>query len=264
MTAEFLRSLFERRNRGVRRLDREIIRSYESVLPSAVTILTSQVLYDRFRGRVVPAIGVGAGFVIDSNSKEAIIVTNAHVAEGARGGQMQIETSGVINGKQDDKAKKSLSIDTSKIYLSPNHDIAFISVDLTKYPGLKLPKVRLSNDNLLPAGKSVLTIGAPHALEDTLSPNNYIARSNTIEATDPLGRTDKYIQLGGAINQGNSGGMTVDHSYRKPKVVGMVTLGVQGDPTTGFMLPVSIIKSEYAKYQDMRSGRRISGRSAAA
>lgn len=255
--ADAVTGLVERRNRIVERYGNEIVRSFTNVLPSTVTILTIGEVVDPQSGERGQQIGVGAGWMI----APGVIATNAHVVENAlHGGRMIIETSGMVNGVQQEDAKRQLEIDESQIYVSQNgHDVAFVPVDVSQFPGLTLPPLRLGKAADLPAGKPLMAVGAPKALEDSLSINT-VGHNGTRELTVE-GRTDKYIQLGGQINPGNSGGGVFDHSYRRPHVVGMVTLGADGDPTTGFMLPIETIQEEFALFQTkMQIGRRSSSK----
>lgn len=244
-----LADVFARRNRTVEKFGNEVMDAYKRVSPSTVTIKTGQVVYNPEQG-VEVQLGVGAGWVIEPG----VIVTNAHVAEGALyGGRMVVETSGAMYGRKGHAVKEQIEVDESQIYLSPDHDIAFIPID----PRLPLPKLKTGEDIQLRAGKPVMAVGAPRALKDTISSNISIAHTQLRNLTVE-GRTDDYVQLNGAsINPGNSGGGVFDHSYKTPRVIGMITLGAEGDATTGFMLPIQVIRDEFVKYQQKKMSRRV-------
>jgi putative serine protease PepD len=155
------------------------------VLPSVVTV------------RVAGA--VGSGFVA---SADGYVITNDHVVEGASGGTATVLFSdGSIAGAN------VVGHDTES-------DIAVIKVAKSG-----LPPVQFGDSDKIAVGDSVLAIGAPLALSNTVTAGIVSALDRTLQAGEG-GQTRYYaaIQTDAAVNQGNSGGPLVDATG---KVVGV-------------------------------------------
>ena len=129
--------------------------------------------------------GLGSGVIVTA---DGYLLTNNHVVEGAS----EIEVL-LTDGRQ---ARATL------IGTDPESDVALLKIDLDK-----LPVIHLGNAETLQVGDSVLAIGNPFNVGQTVT-------SGIVSA---LGRSqlgintfENFIQTDAAINPGNSGGALVD------------------------------------------------------
>jgi serine protease Do len=127
--------------------------------------------------------GLGSGMIIDT---EGHILTNYHVA----GGATKIE---VALASGDNYPAKLVGGD-------PKTDLALIQIS-AKEP---LPHVIFGDSDKVEVGEWVVAIGAPRALEKTVTQGIISAKHRT-GITDPNSYQD-FLQTDAAINPGNSGG----------------------------------------------------------
>jgi serine protease Do len=159
---------------------------YQKVLPSVVTVLIGT--------------GHGSGFIV---SADGLIVTNAHVTDGA---------PRVVTVKFADGSTAPADV----IGFSANRqDLSLIKVNV----GRKLPAVTLANSRSIKVGDRVFALGTP------LDENN----ANTFTQGDVIriDRPTNRIFHTALINGGNSGGPLVDSQGR---VVGVNTAGYADRP----------------------------------
>jgi serine protease Do len=130
--------------------------------------------------RGAPAQGVGSGFIV---SPEGMILTNAHVVDGAS------EVVVRLADKREFKAKV-LGADAKT-------DVAVIRIDATG-----LPAVKIGDTSRLRVGEWVAAIGSPFGLEHTVTAGIVSAKSRNL----PDERLVPFIQTDVAVNPGNSGG----------------------------------------------------------
>ncbi len=162
-------------------------------------------------------MGLGSGVIV---SADGYILTNNHVVEGAD----EIEV--ILNDSRRAIAKV--------IGTDPESDLAVLKITLDK-----LPVIVLGNSDQALVGDTVLAIGNPFGVGQTVT-------SGIVSA---LGRShlgintfENFIQTDAAINPGNSGGALVD--------VGGNLLGINtaiysrsgGSLGIGFAIPVSLAK----------------------
>lgn len=126
--------------------------------------------------------GVGSGFVL---SADGLIMTNAHVVEGAD------EVIVTLTDKREFKAK---IIGSDK-----RSDIALVKIEATG-----LPAVKVGDVNRLKVGEWVIAIGSPFGLENTVTAGIVSAKQR--DTGDYL----PFIQTDVAINPGNSGGPLIN------------------------------------------------------
>ena len=127
-----------------------------------------------------PVRGMGSGFIVNA---DGIILTNAHVVEGAD------EVIVKLTDKREFKAKV-LGVDKPS-------DIAVLKIEAKN-----LPSVRVGNPQTTRVGEWVLAIGAPFGFENSATAGIVSAKSRSLpdEGFVPFLQTDV------AINPGNSGG----------------------------------------------------------
>ena len=166
------------------------------------------------QGQSEPQVGLGSGVIVSPNG---YILTNNHVVEGAD----DIEV--VLNDTRRAKAKV--------IGTDPETDLAILKIELDK-----LPVIVLGSSDTLQVGDSVLAIGNPFGVGQTVT-------SGIVSA---LGRNqlgintfENFIQTDAAINPGNSGGALVDTQGRLLGINTAIYSRSGGSMGIGFAIPVS-------------------------
>lgn len=122
--------------------------------------------------------GVGSGFIVSS---DGYILTNAHVVDGADSIYV------TLTDKREFKAKL--------IGADKRTDVAMVKVEAKD-----LPSVAIGDSNKLSVGQSVVAIGSPFGLENTVTAGIVSAKGR--DTGDYL----PFIQTDVAVNPGNSGG----------------------------------------------------------
>jgi serine protease Do len=126
--------------------------------------------------------GVGSGFILSS---DGLIMTNAHVVEGAD------EVLVTLTDKREFKAKIMGADQRS--------DIALVKIEATG-----LPAVKVGDVSKLRVGEWVMAIGSPFGLENSVTAG--IVSAKLRDTGDYL----PFIQTDVAINPGNSGGPLIN------------------------------------------------------
>lgn len=126
--------------------------------------------------------GVGSGFIFSS---DGLIMTNAHVVEGAD------EVLVTLTDKREFKAKILGSDKRS--------DVALVKIEATGLPAIKVGDV-----GRLRVGEWVMAIGSPFGLENTVTAGIVSAKQRDTGDFLP------FIQTDVAINPGNSGGPLIN------------------------------------------------------
>ena len=162
--------------------------------------------------------GLGSGFVVDARG---YILTNNHVVG---------EADKILVKTQDGTEMEAKLIGTD-----PATDLAVIQVAASN-----LPVAVLGNSEVLEVGESVLAIGNPFGLEQTITAGivSAIGRSS-VGVTD----YEDFIQTDASINPGNSGGPLVD---LRGEVVGVNTAIFSrsgGNMGIGFAIPMRMARS---------------------
>jgi S1-C subfamily serine protease len=163
----------------------------DAAMDSIVSVET--VAYGGFGQQVS---GQGSGVVIRD---DGVILTNAHVIEGASG--IQVTTA---NG--DD------TLDAAVIGSDAAHDLAVLKVDS---PGLNA--ISLGSSEELKLGDEVVALGYPLGLGTTATRGIVSGLDRTIAVGDgPYGANELsgLLQTDAAINPGNSGGALLDSGGR--------------------------------------------------
>jgi len=165
--------------------------------------------------------GTGSGVMYKIDGKNAYIVTNNHVIEGAS----KVEVS-LYNGKTT----------TAEIVGSDAlTDLAVLKIDATLAPG----EIKFGDSNEIRAGEQVVAIGNPLGLDfsRTVTEGIISAAERTIDVDTSSGTWGlNVIQTDAAINPGNSGGALINS---KGEVIGINSLkiSVNGVEGLGFAIP---------------------------
>jgi len=188
--AESATAVFDE-EQAAKALEDRTIQVYDDASPSVVNITNRSYVYYRFMG-AVPEEGAGSGFVYD---RAGHIVTNYHVIEDAE--ELLVT---LANGEV---------YDATVVGSDPANDLAVIGIDA----GADLPApLVLGNSTELRVGQSVLVIGNPYGLQQTLTTGVVSALGRVIEGAADGTFIGEAIQTDAAINPGNSGGPLLDLS----------------------------------------------------
>jgi S1-C subfamily serine protease len=201
--------------------ERRLIDIYKKNSPSVVNVSNIQVKRGFFFDAVEIPIGMGSGFVWDS---EGHIVTNYHVADNA--------TRYLISFNNDEKQYQAKFIGGEK-----NKDIAVLK--LIEKPKVLHP-IEIGKSASLQVGQMAIAIGNPFGLDHSMSAGIISALGRKIRGYGGIKIYDM-IQTDAAINQGNSGGPLIDSLGR---LIGMNTMIYSTSGTSaglGFAVPVDTI-----------------------
>ena len=158
-----------------------------SVKPSVVAITAEVVSVDIFN-RQYTQEGGGSGWIIDESG---IIVTNAHVVNGARNITVTLDDERVI------------PVDITTVAMDPQTDLAVLKIDAGK-----LPAVTVGDSDELRVGDWVIAIG--NSLGFGVRATLGIVSQNDVAVNEELGQPLRLIETDAAINPGNSGGPLVN------------------------------------------------------
>ncbi len=201
-----------------------LVELYKRVAPGVVSIsvLTPQ------------GNALGSGFVFDTSGH---IITNYHVVEGATNMEIDFPSGFKAHGKV--------------IGTDLDSDIAVVLAQDT--PASELHPLSLGDSSLLQVGQTVVAIGNPFGLTNTMTTGIVSAMGRTLESVRQTPEGQFYsagdlIQTDAAINPGNSGGPLLDIAGN---VIG-VNRAIRTDTTTnggepsnsgiGFAVSSNIVK----------------------
>jgi serine protease Do len=176
--------------------------------------------------------GMGSGVIVDRNG---YILTNNHVVKGADEIKVKLSDNREFKGEV--------------VGSDPKTDLAVVKINTDN-----LPVVQLGNSDALKAGETVLAIGNPFGLNQTVTSGIVSA---TGRANVGIADYEDFIQTDAAINPGNSGGALVNI---KGELIGINTAifsttgGYQG---IGFAIPSNMAKTVMESL--IKSGKVVRG-----
>ena len=165
----------------------------------------------------------GTGFVIDTNGN---ILTAEHVVENA---------DSVTVTFQDGSTAKATVVGSDK-----STDTAVIHVDVSSS---KLHPLALGDSSSVEPGQSVVAIGSPFSLPETMTAGIVSATNRTITAPNKFSIIGA-IQTDAAINHGNSGGPLIDTATNT--VIGIndqIETDTNDNAGVGFAVPINSSKN---------------------
>jgi serine protease Do len=184
-----------------------------------------------FRGQMPRPRGVqhaqGSGFLISS---EGLVLTNAHVVDGAK------EVTVKLSDHREYKAKV-LGADKSS-------DIAVLKID-----GHGLPAVTLGDSDKLGVGDYVLAIGEPFGLEETATAGIVSAKGRSLPGDGYV----PFIQTDAAVNPGNSGGPLFDAAGSVVGINAQIYSNSGGFQGVSFAIPINL--AVQVKDQIVKTGK---------
>jgi len=183
-------------------------------------------------GNRTPVRGMGSGVIIESDGK---VLTNNHVVRDA------------------DKLKVTLydgsSYDARVIGRDPKSDVAVLQIEAKN-----LPAVKLGDSDAIEVGETVLAIGNPFQLNQTVTAGIVSAKGRSSVG---LADYEDFIQTDAAINPGNSGGALVNMDGELIGINTAIASGTGGYQGVGFAIPVNMA----SKVMDslIRNGKVVRG-----
>jgi S1-C subfamily serine protease len=194
---------------------------YEKAYKSVVEITTTLSQPSPMGGEQ-QASGQGSGFVFDSAGH---IVTNHHVVDGAQSVSVRFWDGS--------------SYDATVVGSDPSTDLAVIKVDA---PADALVPLALGNSDELSVGESVVAIGSPFGLENTLTSGVVSALNREMTSQNNFTISNS-IQTDAAINHGNSGGPLLNAAGQVIGVNTQIKSESGGSDGIGFAIPSSTVSS---------------------
>jgi serine protease Do len=183
----------------------------------------------RLRQRAPPTVpqqGLGSGVIY---SAEGLIVTNNHVASGAK-------TIEVIFPDGE-------SVEAKLVASDPKSDLALVKVETER----ELTPARFADSDTLRVGQWVLAVGSPFGLTGSVSAGIISGLDRNVGAIRQQFAYEDFIQTDAGINQGSSGGALVNLDG---EVVGIciaiaseANFGLTPFPGTGFAVPANRVKN---------------------
>lgn len=165
----------------------------------------------------------GSGFIYD---REGHIVTNNHVVEDADAIDVTFSDGTIAQAEL--------------VGADPYSDLAVIKVDGPGRPSDLLHPLPLSRSSELLVGESVMAIGNPFGLSNSMSLGIVSQLGRDLDAPDNYKIVD-VIQVDAAINPGNSGGPLMN---MRGEVVGVNTAIILGSVGVGFAIPSDTVSRE--------------------
>jgi len=161
---------------------------------------------------------LGSGVII---SEDGYILTNNHVVDGAD--EVKVALA-------DDKTV----YDAKVIGTDPQTDVAVIKVDARK-----LPAIAITDSDLVEVGDTVLAIGNPFGVGQTVTTGIVSAKGR-----GGMGIVDyeNFIQTDASINPGNSGGALVDVEGRLVGINQSIISRSGGNNGIGFAVPINLAR----------------------
>jgi S1-C subfamily serine protease len=194
-------------------------RAYRGVVQ--ITVTSTQSAQTPFGPDSQTQKAQGSGFVVDSSGD---IVTNEHVVAGAQSISVKF-----WNGRT--YAAKVVNSDTSL-------DLALIKVNA---PSSQLHPLALGNSSSVQVGDSVVAIGSPFGLSETVTSGIVSAVHRDITATNNA-TIQNAVQTDAAINHGNSGGPLLNAEGQVIGVNAQIESGSGGSDGVGFAIASSDVQ----------------------
>jgi Trypsin-like peptidase domain/GYF domain 2 len=188
---------------------------------------TSPMSSEEIASRSVPSVclvssdtGSGSGFIVGKN----LVMTNAHVVDQGMARNLKVHFP---DANELSQGEYPCLIS----YVSTDYDIALLSIEAD----VALPPLQLAHDFNFKKGQKVIAIGCPGFGQKTVIAN--AVREGIVSTKFRIDGVE-YLELGIAVNPGNSGGPVVNMFGH---VIGMVTCKAAINESTAFALPVATL-----------------------
>src|SRR5271165_2807655 len=207
-----------------------------SVTKSVVQVLTSGYALSGENQKtdtayLAPEHGIGAGVILSS---DGVIVTNAHVVQGAR--KIRVRLQGLEKQSAGASSESLGAIDPKLVGVDRQTDVAVLKIDMTGLPALEF-----ADSDQLKQGQVVFAFGSPLGLEGTVTMGVVSATARQIDPDNP----SVYIQTDAPINPGNSGGPLVDVDGHMIGINTFILTQSGGNEGLGFAIPSDVVRNIY-------------------
>ena len=182
--------------------------------------------------RIPEQRGTGSGFIVSS---DGLILTNAHVVDGADELRIRLTDNREFAGKVLGLDKKT--------------DIAVVKIEAKDLPVLKI-----GSSESLKVGEWVAAIGSPFGLHNTVTAGIVSAKSRQL----PSDQSVPFIQTDVAVNPGNSGGPLFNMQGEVVGINSQIFSTSGGFMGLSFSIPIDLAMQ--IKDQLVQNGRVIRGR----
>ncbi len=196
-----------------------VVTVVERVSPAVVNIAAESIVRDVdpffgnfFSGGTRRAQSLGSGLIIDP---AGVVLTNAHVIEGA---------SRILVTLRDGR-----ELEADVLGSDQDADLAVLKV---KARGLPATPLGRSADLMM--GETVVAIGNPFGLSNTVTTGVLSARGRSVPSESGEARYTDFLQTDASINPGNSGGPLVNLAGQ---VIGINSAIISGANGIGFAIP---------------------------
>ena len=205
----------------------------------ADTPATAKQIYDGAKDAVAfiqaatpQGTSTGTGFAVTT---DGLIVTNAHVVDGASEIQVKLGTTGSAQAAQ-------------VVGVAASKDLAVLRIDTG---GQQIPTLKLGDSAKIGVGDATYAIGNPYGLDHTFTTGIVSALGRQIQAPDGSA-IDGVIQTDAAINPGNSGGPLLSGEGEVIGVNSQILNGSSqgaegGNVGIGFAIPSSTVAQVMAQ-----------------
>ena len=222
----------------------EVVEVVEKVAPSVVNIAAEQIvrrrpsMFDEFffgdqRQRRERSQSLGSGVIIDP---KGIILTNDHVISGA---------SKIIA-----TTKSGVELECEVVGSDADNDLAVLR---TRRPVAPLPAIHLGTSSDLMIGETVVAIGNPFGLSNTVTAGVLSALGRSVPGKENQRLYTDFLQIDAPINPGNSGGPVVNV---QGDLIGIATAIIGGAQGIGFAIPIDRarrIKDDLLAFGEVRA-----------
>jgi Do/DeqQ family serine protease len=162
--------------------------------------------------------GLGSGFILSS---DGLILTNAHVVDGADSVEVTLKNGRSFEGKV--------------MGADPLTDVAVIKIEAQN-----LPTVTFADSEQIQPGEWAIAIGNPLGLDNTVTTGIVSATGRSGAQVGVADKRVSFIQTDAAINPGNSGGPLLN---AQGEVIGVNTAIIQNAQGLGFAIPIDTARS---------------------
>ncbi len=174
----------------------------------------------------------GSGFIVSS---DGVILTNAHVVEGAQ------DVTVKLTDRREFKAK----------VIGTDHqtDIAVLKINAKN-----LPTVKIGDPNATRVGEPVLAIGSPYGFMNTATAGIVSAKSRSL----PDDTYVPFIQTDAAVNPGNSGGPLFNDRGEVIGINSQIFTESGGYQGLSFAIPIDVatkVQAQLMQYGKVTRGR---------
>ena len=202
---------------------------YQRSIDGVVEVLASGPSQGSFFGNQPTESAQGTGFEVD---RKGDIVTNYHVVANSDSVRVRLNDGHTYGGRVIGK--------------SPNRDVAVIRISA---PASELHPLTFADSSAVTVGDSVVAIGDPYGLRNTVTAGIVSALNRTIVSPNNHPITG-VIQTDAAINSGNSGGPLLNTEGQVVGVNSQIESGSQGtgggasgNIGIGFSIPSNMVAS---------------------